>query len=89
MSTQEMVVFKLTFYHDLDSCMNINMILFGDIIYLKISKSNLKKETKCLFSQRAQVKIYWHNVNRIFNLLHFCWENKQTNADDTEWIWIK
>ena len=58
MSTQEMVVFKLNFYHDLDSCMNINIILFGDSIYLKISRSNLKRETKCLFSQRAQVKIY-------------------------------
>ena len=44
MSTQEMVVFKLTFYHDLDSCMNINIILFGDTIYFKISKSNLKKK---------------------------------------------
>ena len=58
MSTQEMVVFKLTFYHDLDSCMNINIILFGDTIYFKVSKSNLKKETKYLFSKRAQVKIY-------------------------------
>lgn len=41
---KRIILKSVTFYHDLGSCMNINIISFGDIIYLKISKNNF-----CLF----------------------------------------